>query len=181
MTGTATLINIVLSCNYCFVLIDQVLKLAALISLQVSIMAAIRHPNVVMFMGICLSPVCIVTEFCARGSLSDVIKKAASSAVFAQQLDWPKRITMALDAAKVSTASTLLRTTLSGCSKSYQSAHMSWLLLACLLVCPPAQSRKCCNDQALHHSHAAYTIAYMTTEWWQTVQLHSTACLLTLR
>ena len=65
-------------------------------------MAAIRHPNVVMLMGLCLSPVCIVTEFCARGSLSDVIRKAASSAVFAQQLDWPRRLTMAMDAAKVS-------------------------------------------------------------------------------
>ena len=66
-------------------------------SVQVSIMAAIRHPNVVMFMGLCLAPVCVVIEFCPRGSLSDVIQKAA----FAQQLPWPKRLTMALDAAKV--------------------------------------------------------------------------------
>ncbi len=64
-------------------------------------MAAIRHPNVVMFMGLCLNPVCVVTEFCARGSLSDVMRKAATSAIFAQLLDWPKRISMALDAAKV--------------------------------------------------------------------------------
>ena len=64
-------------------------------------MAAIRHPNVVMFMGLCLAPVCVVTKFCARGSLSDVIRKAATSAIFAQLLDWPKRLSMALDAAKV--------------------------------------------------------------------------------
>jgi hypothetical protein len=64
-------------------------------------MAAIRHPSVVLFMGLCLNPVCVVTEFCARGSLSDVIRKAATSAIFAQLLDWPKRISMALDAAKV--------------------------------------------------------------------------------
>lgn len=64
-------------------------------------MAAIRHPNVVMFMGLCLNPVCVVTEFCARGSLSDVIRKAATSAIFAQLLDWPKRLSMALGAAKV--------------------------------------------------------------------------------
>ena len=68
---------------------------------QVSIMAAIRHPNVVMFMGLCLNPVCVVTEFCARGSLSDVIRKAATSEIFAQLLHWPKRLSMALDAAKV--------------------------------------------------------------------------------
>ena len=30
--------------------------------LQVSIMSAIRHPNVVLFMGVCLDPPCMVTE-----------------------------------------------------------------------------------------------------------------------
>ena len=78
--------------------------------LQVSIMAALRHPNVVMFMGLCLEPPCIVTEFCARGSLYDVLKKARASPAFAQQLDWSKRLSMALDAAKV--ASLLLLTVL---------------------------------------------------------------------
>ncbi|DBB05340.1 TPA: hypothetical protein ACH3X3_010560 [Trebouxia sp. C0006] len=63
-------------------------------------MAALRHPNVVMFMGLCLEPPCIVTEFCARGSLYDVLKKARSTPAFAQQLDWSRRISMALDAAK---------------------------------------------------------------------------------
>ena len=28
---------------------------------QVSIMATVRHPSVVMFMGLCLDPVCVVT------------------------------------------------------------------------------------------------------------------------
>lgn len=100
--------------------------------MQVSIMAAIRHPNVgtsayvyclcrayamlmlslctmpyvtpmqvAMLMGLCLSPIGVVTEFCTRGSLTDVLRKAASDMMFAQQLDWRKRITMALDAAKV--------------------------------------------------------------------------------
>ena len=64
-------------------------------------MAALRHPNVVMFMGLCLEPPCIVTEFCARGSLYDVLKKARGAPAFAQQLDWSRRLSMALDAAKV--------------------------------------------------------------------------------
>ena len=64
-------------------------------------MAAIRHPNVAMLMGLCFNPMCIVTEFCARGSLTDVLRKGAADAVFAQQLGWRTRITMALDAAKV--------------------------------------------------------------------------------
>ena len=68
---------------------------------QISIMASLRHPNVVMFMGMCLEPPCIVTEFCARGSLFDVLRKARTSPAFAQQLDWSRRLSMALDAAKV--------------------------------------------------------------------------------
>lgn len=67
---------------------------------EVSIMASLRHPNVVMFMGLCLEPPCIVTEFCARGSLFDVLRKARSSPPFAQQMDWTRRLGMALDAAK---------------------------------------------------------------------------------
>ena len=139
-------------------MINQLVKLAALISmreegsLQVSIMAAIRHPNVVMFMGICLSPVCIVTEFCARGSLSDVIKKAASRAVFAQQLDWPRRTAMALDAAKVTTASILLRISLSGCS-NHTSLHVC-RGLACLPACLSACLHKAGSATMSRH----YTI-----------------------
>ncbi|KAL0036873.1 hypothetical protein WJX77_003215 [Trebouxia sp. C0004] len=79
---------------------DQYLLAITTLEREVSIMAAIRHPNVVMFMGLCLHPVCIVIEFCPRGSLSDVIQKAASDGAFAQQLQWPKRLSMALDAAK---------------------------------------------------------------------------------
>ena len=30
--------------------------------MQVAIMSAIRHPNVVLFMGVCLDPPCMVTE-----------------------------------------------------------------------------------------------------------------------
>ena len=72
-----------------------------LMRLQMAVMSAIRHPNVVLFMGVCLEPPCMVTEFCARGSLYDVLGKARASQQLAVQLDWPKRLNMALDAAKV--------------------------------------------------------------------------------
>ena len=38
-----------------------------------------RHPNVVHFLGICHEPPCIVTEFCARGSLAQVHASSSSS------------------------------------------------------------------------------------------------------
>jgi hypothetical protein len=41
------------------------------------------------------------TEYCARGSLYDLLKAARQNAALAKALDWPKRINMALDAAKV--------------------------------------------------------------------------------
>ncbi len=68
---------------------------------QVNIMAALRHPNVVLFMGVCLEPPCVVSEWCARGSLFDVLIKARSTPALAPQLDWGRRLNMALDAAKV--------------------------------------------------------------------------------
>ncbi len=64
-------------------------------------MAALRHPNVVLFMGVCLEPPCVVSEWCARGSLFDVLIKARSTPALAPQLDWARRLNMALDAAKV--------------------------------------------------------------------------------
>ncbi|KAA6428246.1 MAG: PAS domain-containing tyrosine kinase [Trebouxia sp. A1-2] len=67
---------------------------------EAGIMAALRHPNVVMFLGVCLEPPCMVAEFCARGSLHDVLTRASRSKTLQQQLDWVRRINMALDAAK---------------------------------------------------------------------------------
>ena len=65
-----------------------------------SMMAALRHPNVVGFLGVCLGPPCIVTEYCARGSLTDVLRGGKASPAKAALLDWTKRTNMALDAAK---------------------------------------------------------------------------------
>ena len=64
-------------------------------------MAALRHPNIVLFMGVCLDPPCVVSEWCARGSLFDVLQKARKNPALAPQLDWTRRLNMALDAAKV--------------------------------------------------------------------------------
>lgn len=65
-----------------------------------NMMAALRHPNVVSFLGVCLEPPCIVTEFCARGSLTDVLRGAKATPAKASLLDWSRRLNMALDAAK---------------------------------------------------------------------------------
>lgn len=42
---------------------------------EISILRKLRHPNVVLYIGCCLTPpdVCIITEWCPRGSLHDLI------------------------------------------------------------------------------------------------------------
>lgn len=65
-----------------------------------NMMASLRHPNVVGFLGVCLEPPSIITEYCARGSLTDVLRGAKTSKQKANMLDWSKRLNMALDAAK---------------------------------------------------------------------------------
>jgi len=51
-------------------------------------------------MGICTDPPCLVTEFCAKGSLANCVRAARSDASVAAQLTWRRRLTMALDAAR---------------------------------------------------------------------------------
>ncbi|KAK9812332.1 hypothetical protein WJX73_003007 [Symbiochloris irregularis] len=67
---------------------------------EVGILASIRHPNVVLFMGMVLDPPLIVSEWCSRGSVLDILSKAAKNPRLAAQLTWQRRLHMALDAAK---------------------------------------------------------------------------------
>ncbi len=66
-----------------------------------SIMNSIRHPNVLNFMGMCMAPPCLVTEYCVHGSLYDILKEARVDprGPRARLLDWPRRLGMLLDAA----------------------------------------------------------------------------------
>ena len=63
---------------------------------EAGLMAALRHPNIVSFMGMCSSPPCIITEFCAKGSLTDVLKAAKHDPA---SLPWKERVRMAKEAA----------------------------------------------------------------------------------
>lgn len=51
-------------------------------------------------MGVCTDPPCLVTEFCAKGSLTDCLRAARADASAAAQLTWRRRLTMAIDAAR---------------------------------------------------------------------------------
>jgi len=69
---------------------------AAFFEREIEIMATIRHPNVVNFIGACHTPpnVCLVTEYCARGSLDHLLHKSGL------HLDLVKKVEFAMDIAR---------------------------------------------------------------------------------
>lgn len=75
---------------------------ASLQSLQqeVNILASVRHENVVLFLGVCLDPLCIVTSYYGMGSLYDVLAHMRKHPERRRTLTWRRRINMVLDAAK---------------------------------------------------------------------------------
>jgi serine/threonine protein kinase len=74
-------------------------QLESKIQAEAGLLASLRHPHIVTFMGICKAPPCIITELCSNGSLLDVVKRARASPALAAELTWPRRLRMALDAA----------------------------------------------------------------------------------
>lgn len=67
---------------------------------EAELMLALRHPNCCSIMGVCEHPPCLVTEFCERGSVTECLRAARSEPAAEAELTWPRRLAMALDAAK---------------------------------------------------------------------------------
>ena len=63
---------------------------------EVGLLATLRHPNTVAFVGVCSAPPAIITELCGRGSLTDVLSAAKC---YPASLPWPMRLRMTIDAA----------------------------------------------------------------------------------
>ena len=62
---------------------------------EINILAVVRHPNCVMFIGAVLEDVhfCVVTEFCSRGSVYSVLHDSG------KVVDWPLRLKILTDTA----------------------------------------------------------------------------------
>ncbi len=61
---------------------------------EASLMASLRHPNICFFMAFCAVPPCVITEYCAMGSLADVLWQARRSPAQAGALEWRRRLLM---------------------------------------------------------------------------------------
>lgn len=55
---------------------------------EARVMDRMRHPNLASLLGVCLLPPTILTEFCARGSLFDVLHQAARDPARGAELTW---------------------------------------------------------------------------------------------
>ncbi|KAL4419986.1 hypothetical protein ABPG75_007086 [Micractinium tetrahymenae] len=68
---------------------------------EAAIMVRMRHPHIVQFMGICALSPCLVTEYCARGSVFSVLQEGRRSEARARELAWPLRLRMLTSRRKV--------------------------------------------------------------------------------
>ncbi|PRW60943.1 Serine threonine- kinase CTR1 [Chlorella sorokiniana] len=67
---------------------------------EAELVADVHHPHCLAFMGICLEPPCLVTEYCAQGSLYDALKQAATGGAIYEQLTWARRLSLLWGTAK---------------------------------------------------------------------------------
>ena len=74
----------------------------ALMALQkeASIMASLRHPNCVQYLGCCIDPPALVMEFCSRRSVDKILQDARNDPRAAAVLDWVHLLGIAADVAK---------------------------------------------------------------------------------
>jgi serine/threonine protein kinase len=65
------------------------------IQAEAEVMRDLCHPNIVLFMeaGFYRGSICIISEYCARGSLRDVLKQEAPEV---KNLNWPTKLRLAL-------------------------------------------------------------------------------------
>ena len=61
---------------------------------EVAMLKTLCHPNIVQFIGACCDPICLITEYCHKGNLFDVLQNAPSS------LEWSLVLKLATDAAR---------------------------------------------------------------------------------
>jgi len=73
--------------------------LMAKLNEEAQIMEKLHHPNIAQFLGLCSSPAALVIEYCAKGSLSSVLKKGLTdqTGAAAAEVTWTRRLNIAMD------------------------------------------------------------------------------------
>ncbi|KAI7844427.1 hypothetical protein COHA_002020 [Chlorella ohadii] len=66
---------------------------------EAALLASLRHPCCVNFFGVTRNPPALVTEYCGRGSVAELLDRARASPAVAAELTWRRRLLIALGAA----------------------------------------------------------------------------------
>lgn len=69
--------------------------LLSVLESEAAILASLRHPNIVQFIGVSSQPPCIVSEYVEKGNLSDLIRNTSTS----KDLSWAMLLKMLTEAA----------------------------------------------------------------------------------
>jgi Protein tyrosine and serine/threonine kinase len=75
-------------------------QVMAALQREASIMAGLRHPNCIQYLGATLNPPALIMEYCSKRSVDTILAGAVNDPKLAKQLDWVKLMSMACDAAK---------------------------------------------------------------------------------
>lgn len=75
-------------------------QVMAALQREASIMAGLRHPNCIQYLGATLNPPALIMEYCSKRSVDTILAGAVSDPKLAKQLDWVHIMSMACDAAK---------------------------------------------------------------------------------
>ena len=86
---------------------------------EVAMLKTLCHPNIVQFIGACCDPICLVTEYCHKGNLFDVLQNAPSS------LEWSLVLKLATDAARGCPCTRRFDTTLKLCVNIFYESFLS--------------------------------------------------------
>ena len=71
---------------------------------EARLLASLRHPSIANFLAFSRMPACLLTEFCQRGSLMQVLEEAAKDPAAAAGLTWHRRLSMASGVAAAAAA-----------------------------------------------------------------------------
>jgi hypothetical protein len=61
---------------------------------EIALLTRLRHPNIILFIGACRNPLCIVTELAERGCLYDVIHQTP------EEMTWARIRSIAIDSCR---------------------------------------------------------------------------------
>jgi hypothetical protein len=81
-------------------------------------MVALRHPHVLSFVAVCTRPPSLVSEYCSRGSLYDILREAKCLRMLQKELSWERRLKLVSEVASHRTLKSPIPSNVSNVTRS---------------------------------------------------------------